>query len=62
MNRRPPEDLAEEAIGFVCVSGRRGNPSELDTCLGRDERRLGCICCRKRLLLELVGLAQISVR
>ena len=62
LHRRPLEDLAVQAIGFVGVSGRRGDPSELDTCLGRDPRRLGCLGCRKRLPLELLGLAQIAVR
>jgi hypothetical protein len=36
LHRRPFEDLAVQAIGFVDVCGRRGDPREVDTCLGRD--------------------------
>ena len=60
--RRPLEDLVVQAIGFVSVCRRRGDPGEVDTCLGCDPRRLGCLGCRERLLLELLGLAQIAVR
>jgi hypothetical protein len=62
LHRRPPDDLAEQTISFVSASGRRGDASELDTCLGRDPRRLGRVCCRQGLLLELLRLAQIAVR
>ena len=59
---RPVERLAVEALGAVRISGRGRDARELDACMGRDPGRVGRLGGRERLPLELLGLAQVSVR